>query len=92
MTAKIRSHIFVKGKVQGVYYRQNTMEAAKANGVTGWVRNEPDGSVLAVFEGEPDRVERMCRWCRTGPDHARVSRVDVTEEEPEGLTSFVVSF
>jgi acylphosphatase len=65
---------------------------ATSVGVAGWVRNEPDGSVLAVFEGEPDPVERMCRWCRTGPDHARVSRVEVTEEEPEGLTSFKVSF
>lgn len=88
----IRRRVRVQGRVQGVFFRDTCRRLATQVGVAGWVRNEPDGSVLAVFEGEPDRVERLCRWCRTGPDHARVSRVDVTEEEPEGLTSFVVSF
>jgi acylphosphatase len=88
----IRRRVTVYGRVQGVFFRDSCRSEARAAGVHGWVRNEPDGSVVAVFEGEPEAVARLCRWCETGPSHARVSRVDVVEEPPEGLRSFDVGF
>jgi acylphosphatase len=61
------------------------------HGVGGWVRNAPDGSVEAVFEGEDAAVEAMTAWCRHGPPQARVDAVDVVSEAPEGLSGFVIS-
>ena len=63
---------------------------AERRGVAGWARNAGDCSVEAVFEGEPDAVEAMVEFCRSGPGHARVERLDVDEEEPEGLSGFSV--
>ena len=83
MTSKTRVHIFVSGKVQGVYYRQNTMEAAKAEKVTGWVRNLPDGRVEAVFEGAESSVNRVVEWCQKGPPKAQVEKVDATLENTQ---------
>lgn len=77
----IRAHIFVTGKVQGVYYRQNTMETAKRLGVAGWVRNLPDGRVEAMLEGEGDAVNSLIEWCRRGPANAVVQDVVVQYEE-----------
>ena len=65
------------------------MEARRL-GVTGFVRNADDGTVEAVFEGDPDAVSTMVDWVHAGPGQARVSRVEVVEEEPEGLTDFAV--
>ena len=65
-------------------------EVARRGGVAGWIRNRNDGAVEVVFEGEPAAVEAMVGWCRTGPPRARVDRVDVVDEEPEGLTHFRV--
>jgi len=64
---------------------------AESRGVAGWVGNRPDGTVEAVFEGEPDAVESMLAFCREGPRGAAVERVEVTEEEPEGLSGFAIS-
>ncbi len=63
---------------------------AESRGVSGWVGNRPDGAVEAVFEGEPGPVESMIELCREGPGRAEVERVEVTEEEPEGLQGFTV--
>lgn len=80
----------VHGHVQGVFFRDTTMRRAVERGVAGWVRNNPDGTVEAVFEGDPDAVEAMVRFAHEGPRGAIVERVEVIEEEPEGLTRFGV--
>ena len=80
----------VHGRVQGVFFRDTCQSEAKSNGVAGWVSNEPDGTVLARFEGEERDVEAMVDWCRTGPRRAQVESVHVTEVEPEGLSDFEV--
>jgi acylphosphatase len=86
----IRRRAVVHGNVQGVFFRDTTRREAESRGVAGWVANRPDGTVEAVFEGEPDAVESMLRLSREGPGHADVERVDVTEEEPEGLRGFAI--
>jgi acylphosphatase len=77
--------------VQGVGFRYSLQQRARSLGVAGWVRNEPDGSVTAVFEGPPDRVESLVEWCRRGPLGAGVAHVDVESEEPTGAHGFAVS-
>jgi acylphosphatase len=86
----IRRRVVAHGRVQGVFFRDTIRRAAEQRRVTGLVRNVPDGTVEAVFEGEPDAVERMVELCREGPRGAHVERLDVFEEEPEGLTGFAV--
>ena len=86
----IRRRVVVHGQVQGVFFRDSTRRLAEREGVAGWVRNRTDGAVEAVFEGEPAAVERLVRFARKGPRGAQVERVDVAEEEPEGLRGFVV--
>jgi acylphosphatase len=85
-----RAHVFVSGDVQGVFFRYETRERARSQGVAGWVRNLPDGRVESVFEGSGPAVQAMVDWCREGPRGARVTEVEVTAEEPEGLDSFEV--
>jgi len=85
-----RRRIVVQGRVQGVFFRETTRRRAHAAGVAGWVRNDRDGSVEAVFEGSAEGVERLLGFCREGPRGARVDRVDVSAEEPEGLVGFEV--
>ena len=80
----------IHGRVQGVFFRDTTRRRAAERGVSGWVRNNPDGTVEAVFEGEADAVDAMVRFAREGPRGAIVERVDMIEEEPEGLTGFGV--
>jgi acylphosphatase len=80
----------VHGHVQGVFFRDTTMRRAVDRGVAGWVRNNPDGTVEAVFEGDPDAVDAMVRFAHEGPRGAIVERVEVIEEEPEDLTRFGV--
>ena len=87
----IRRRVVVHGHVQGVFFRDSVRRLAQQRGVTGWVANRADGAVEAVFEGGPDAVERLVDLCRAGPRGARVDSVDVTEEEPEGLSGFAVS-
>ena len=86
----VRRRVVVHGSVQGVFFRDSTRRAAQSRGVAGWVANRSDGSVEAVFEGAPDAVESMLEFARDGPRNAQVERVDVSEEEPEGLSDFSV--
>jgi acylphosphatase len=82
--------VVVRGNVQGVFFRDTCRGKALAANVTGWVENRPDGSVEAVFEGDRSAVERLCDWCRSGPDPARVDDVTVTSEPVRGETGFEV--
>jgi acylphosphatase len=86
----IRRRVVVHGHVQGVFFRDTTVRRAVERGVAGWVRNNPDGTVEAVFEGDPDAVEALVRFAHEGPRGAIVERVEVTQEETEGLTRFGV--
>ena len=86
----IRKHVVVHGRVQGVFLRDTVRRRARSLGVAGWIRNRADGTVEAVFEGEPEAVERLVEFCRSGPRGAVVDRIEVTEEEPEGLAAFGV--
>jgi acylphosphatase len=81
---KARAHVFVEGRVQGVFFRANTCDRAEALGLTGWVKNTRDGRVEAVFEGPREDVEKIVQWCRKGPPGAVVTHVEVSWEEPKG--------
>jgi acylphosphatase len=88
-----RATIRVSGIVQGVYYRYNTKEKADDLGLSGFVRNLPDGSVEAQAEGEEEEVRNLIEWCGKGPIGARVDRVDVEWGEPSGgLTGFSIRY
>ncbi|HEX2415572.1 MAG TPA: acylphosphatase [Thermoleophilaceae bacterium] len=91
MSETVRRRVVVHGRVQGVFFRDSTRRQADSLGVAGWVRNRPDGTVEAVFEGEPDAVEQMVGWARRGPRGAEVTRVEANGEAPEGLRGFDVS-
>jgi acylphosphatase len=86
----IRRRVIAHGRVQGVGFRYAVARAARARGAGGWVRNSPDGTVEAVFEGDPDAVDALVRLCEDGPRGAQVERVDVADEQPEGLRGFEV--
>ena len=81
---KVRAHVFVSGRVQGVFFRSETRYEANRRRVTGWVRNLPDGRLEAVFEGEKDDVGKLIEFCRRGPPGARVTKVYVRWEEYKG--------
>jgi acylphosphatase len=83
-----RRRVIVHGRVQGVGFRVSVARRASSLGVAGSVRNRPDGTVEAVFEGEPEAVESLVRFCREGPRGALVASIDVLEETPEGLADF----
>ena len=85
-----RARVVVSGRVQGVFFRAETGDRARSLGVAGWVRNNRDGTVEAVFEGEPEVVDRLVAFVREGPRGARVDRIEAFAEEPEGLTGFAV--
>ncbi len=80
----VRAHVYISGRVQGVFFRANTRRVAKSLGLKGFVRNLPDGRVEAVFEGEEEAVKRAIEWCHRGPPLARVDKVEVHWEEPRG--------
>jgi acylphosphatase len=84
----VRRRVLAHGRVQGVFFRDSVRREASRHGVSGWAKNCADGSVESVFEGEPDAVEAMVDYVRREPGHSRVERVDVREEEPEGLSGF----
>ncbi|MFO7926689.1 MAG: acylphosphatase [Halobacteriota archaeon] len=90
MADRVRAHVVISGRVQGVYYRATTRDAARETGVDGWVRNLEDGRVEAVFEGDSDSVETMIEWCATGSPNARVDDVSVEYAEPSGLEGFEI--
>ncbi|MEM4703846.1 MAG: acylphosphatase [Candidatus Bathyarchaeia archaeon] len=81
---KVRAHVIVNGKVQGVFFRSETRFEAKKRGVNGWVRNLPDGRVEAVFEGEETNVKELIEFCRKGPPGAKVTSVEVSWEKWTG--------
>jgi acylphosphatase len=86
----IRRRVVVHGFVQGVFFRDSVRRLAERGGVSGWVRNNPDGTVEALVEGDAESVERIVDFCRSGPRGAHVDRVDVYEEEAEGASGFSV--
>jgi acylphosphatase len=86
----IRRRVVVSGQVQGVFFRDTCRRVAAQHRVAGWVRNRPDGTVEAVFEGAPDGVDRLVAWARRGPARAVVTNLDLHEEEPEGLSGFMI--
>ncbi len=88
--SRTRAHVFVSGRVQGVYFRATTRDTATEAGVDGWVRNLADGRVEAVFEGSEDAVESMVAFCREGSPAARVEDIEVEYEPPEGIEGFEV--
>lgn len=80
----------IYGRVQGVFFRDSLRRLARSLGVGGWVRNRPDGSVEAMLEGRPDRVERAIEFCRVGPPAARVDRVIVEDAPVARFQSFEI--
>jgi acylphosphatase len=83
--------VIVRGRVQGVFFRDTVRRMAESRGVAGWVRNREDGAVEAVFEGSPDAVESLVQFSHEGPRGAFVERVEASEEEPEGAEGFQVT-
>jgi len=81
---KVRAHVYVRGLVQGVFFRHETRKRAERLSVGGWVRNLPDGRVEAVFEGEQDSVEKMLEFCKSGPPGAEVHGTEVHWEQWKG--------
>jgi len=84
----VRVHVTVRGRVQGVGFRYDTVLRARSLGLGGWVRNRSDGTVEAVFEGPGDRVESMLDWCGRGPAGARIDAVEADRERPAGERDF----
>jgi len=87
----VRKRVVVHGQVQGVFFRDTTRRMAQSRGVSGWVRNNADGTVEAAFEGPPEAVDAMVEFAREGPRGAVVEDVEVVDEKPEDLTGFRVS-
>jgi acylphosphatase len=85
-----RAHARIRGRVQGVFFRDEARSRARTRNVAGWVRNDTDGTVEAVFEGGREAVESLLRWCERGPSGARVDAVDVEWQEPAGERDFQV--
>jgi acylphosphatase len=86
----VRYRVLISGRVQGVFFRDTCRRMAREHGVSGWVRNLPDGQVEAVFEGRAEDVDRLVDWARCGPSRAVVSGVAVHAEPPEGLSTFLI--
>jgi len=82
--------IRITGKVQGVFFRASTFRMAGEFGLTGWVKNENDGSVLISADGQTDKLNQLLDWCKEGPEFARVNSVDFQESEPGGFKGFVI--
>lgn len=88
----VTKHVYISGRVQGVYFRDNTREQALKLGVSGWVRSLPDGRVEAVFQGEVDKVQKMLEWCWKGSPMSRVDDVQVEDMvKAEKFTDFHIT-
>ncbi|MFL6474500.1 MAG: acylphosphatase [Nitrososphaera sp.] len=91
MEKKTRAHVFIRGKVQGVYFRQNTKQVATKHKVNGWVRNLLDGRVEAIFEGDNIDVNKVIEWCHVGPPNSIVDDVEVSfEKDNDEFASFTI--
>ena len=90
---KTKVHLYISGRVQGVYYRAFTQEVADSLGLKGWVRNLPDRRVEAVFEGERELIKEAILKCKQGPPYANVTNIDVTwENQLEGFSDFSIRY
>ncbi|WP_432477992.1 acylphosphatase [Nocardioides sp. GXQ0305] len=85
-----RVHVEVSGLVQGVFFRDSCRREAQSRQVSGWVRNTRGGTVEAEFEGEDAEVDALVAWCRSGPPHASVQRVDTSDVPTTGSTGFEI--
>ena len=83
MTGPRRVHLVIQGRVQGVFFRDSALRQAQELGISGWVRNLPDGRVEAQAQGTPEAVETFITWCRAGPPAARVDDVRIQEMPPQ---------
>jgi acylphosphatase len=93
MAEKVRVHVLIEGRVQGVFFRASTRDEARARGLSGWARNLPDGRVEALFEGDKRVVEDMLTWCHKGPAYAYVDRLEVEWRPYQGdLTDFRIVY
>ena len=91
MKGKIRAHMIISGRVQGVFFRQNTFKKAKKLGVLGWVRNLPDGRVEIIFDGDKSKVEDIVNWAKKGPVSALVKDFEIEwKESKEVLNDFKI--
>jgi acylphosphatase len=89
----VRVHVFITGRVQGIFFRSETRNEANKHGVTGWVRNISDGRVEAVFEGEEEKVKKLVEFCKRGPPGARVAKVDIMwENYTGGFSDFEIAY
>ena len=84
MANEVRARVVISGRVQGVFFRLETKHAADRYGVFGWVKNQRDGTVAALFEGTKENVDSILEWCKVGPPIAKVHRVDVEWEDYKG--------
>lgn len=90
---KVRAHLIISGKVQGVFFRYMMQQAASASDVTGWAKNTTDGKVEAVLEGNKENVEKIIEWAHKGPPHAIVGDVEVNWEDYSGeLKDFSIKY
>lgn len=89
-SGRVRRHLLIEGRVQGVWFRESCRREAASRGVAGWIRNRVDGRVEAVLEGNPAAVDAIVAWCRTGPPRAQVTEVAVADEPPLGEAGFAI--
>lgn len=82
--------IRVYGKVQGVFFRASTQDKAESLGILGWVKNEPDGTVKIEAEGPEQQMQEFIDWCKQGPTYAKVEKVDLKEDNPQGFVRFEI--
>jgi len=93
MANEVRARAIIRGRVQGVFFRLETKHAAERHGVSGWVKNQVDGTVAALFEGPKENVDAILKWCQDGPPLAKVEDVDVAWGDYTGeFDSFDVTY
>jgi len=93
MVDKVRAHILVSGRVQGVFFRENTQRKAKKLGVNGWIKNLSDGKVEVVFEGDKKSIGKIVGWVKNGPILAKVESIDIERQEYLGeFTDFEIRY
>ena len=88
MSGVVRRRVIVHGRVQGVFFRDSCRGEAEARGVAGWIRNNSDGTVEAVFEGPEEAVDELLQWCSVGPEKAEVTGLERFDEPVERASAF----